>query len=183
MPESLPPQIRELFVYENHLSKLPDNLPETLTSINVSDNEFTEIPVNLPPRLIDFSLENDQIERIPGNLLDNIGELNLAENNLSTLPSHLPDNLRHLDLQYNQLHTLPTSIWRLSSDMEIFVEGNPLSERSIRRLVDIDQLADYTGPQIFFSMSEDGSDVAPRPLTESVRDWVSTVIRQHMGGH
>ncbi|WP_237162992.1 NEL-type E3 ubiquitin ligase domain-containing protein [Serratia symbiotica] len=57
--------------------------------------------------------------------------------------------------------------------MEIFVEGNPLSERSIRGLIDIDQLADYTGPQIFFSLSEDGSGVAPRPLTESVRDWLS----------
>ncbi|QLH61886.1 hypothetical protein SYMBAF_01585 [Serratia symbiotica] len=176
LPESLPPYIRELIVYRNHLSKLPDNLPETLIYINVSDNELIEIPANLPPRLVEFNLENNQLESIPGDLPNTIKKLNLAENRLSILPDHLPDSLQYLDLQDNQFHTLPVSTGRISPEANVFVEDNPFPERTLRRLMDLAQMGDYTGPQFYFSMLEDEADVVSCPLTEVVKDWLSAQL-------
>ncbi|WP_149590738.1 leucine-rich repeat domain-containing protein [Serratia symbiotica] len=68
LPESLPPYIRELIVYGNHLSKLPDNLPETLIAINACDNILMKIPTNTPPGIISFYLENNYLEVIRSNL-------------------------------------------------------------------------------------------------------------------
>ena len=176
LPDFLPPEINLLNVSCNHLCKLPDNLPETLTGINASDNELTEIPVNLPRDIIYLVFKKNQVENIPSNLPDTIRDLNLAENRLSTLPDHLPDSLEYLDLRDNQFHTLPASIGHLPPEVNIFVEDNPLSERTLRRLIHWVQMADYNGPRIFFSLSEDGSDVAPRPLTEAVKDWLSAQL-------
>ncbi|QTP13980.1 NEL-type E3 ubiquitin ligase domain-containing protein [Serratia symbiotica] len=173
LPESLPPYIRELIAYGNHLSKLPDNLPETLIAINACDNILMEIPANIPPRLISFYLENNYLEIISSNLPDTIEDLNLAENRLSTLPAHLPNNLRFLDLRDNQFQTIPASLWRLPSEASVYLDSNPFSARTLRRFMDWVQMADYTGPHFLFSMSEYRADAPPRPLGEAVKDWLS----------
>ncbi|MBQ0955561.1 hypothetical protein GPZ85_0006760 [Serratia symbiotica] len=173
LPERLPPNITLLNVNFNHLCKLPDNLPETVTDIFVSYNKLTEIPENLPPRLEALILGKNQLESIPGNLPDTIDALDLAGNRLSTLPDHLPDSLEYLDLQDNQLQTIPASLWRLPSEVSVYLDGNPFSARTLRRFMDWVQMADYTGPRFFFSMSENRADAPPRPLSEAVRDWLS----------
>ncbi|QLH61890.1 hypothetical protein SYMBAF_01620 [Serratia symbiotica] len=173
LSERLPPNITLLNVSDNHLCKLPDNLPETVTDIFVSYNELTEIPENLPPGLKELTLESNQLESIPGNLPDTIEALDLADNRLSTLPDHLPDSLLYLFLQNNQLQTIPASLWRLPSEARVFLDGNPFSARTRRRLMDWVQMADYTGPRFFFSMSENRADAPPRPLSEAVKDWLS----------
>ncbi len=144
-----------------------------MTDLIVSDNEFTETPENLPPRLERLILGKNQLESIPGNLPDTIEVLDLVDNRLSTLPDHLPDSLLYLFLQNNQLQTIPASLWRLPSEAGVFLDGNPFSARTLRRLMDWVQMADYTGPQFLFSMSEDRADAPPRPLSEAVRDWLS----------
>ncbi|WP_176204739.1 leucine-rich repeat domain-containing protein, partial [Salmonella enterica] len=67
-------------------------------------------------------------------------------NRLTSLPEMSP-GLQELDVSHNQLTRLPQSLTGLSSAARVYLDGNPLSERTLQALRDITSAPGYSGPR------------------------------------
>ena len=91
---------------------------------------------------------------------------------LTTLPSvgHL-QRLDFLDLDGTPLTSLPEDIVRLPQSSEITLNATGLSDAVRNRLHHIMNAADYTGPNILYSMHEPTPALVIRPLNEEAAEW------------
>ncbi len=149
LPNLLPPSIKTLNLFYNKLTSLPDNLPVSLTILDVSDNQLIALPDNLPVSLTTLWVFNNQLTSLPDNLPASLTTLDVSDNELTVLPDNLPVSLIILWVFDNQLTSLPVSITRLPQSGHVFLGGNPLSERTLQALWNINTDLTYQGPQIF----------------------------------
>ncbi len=148
LPE-LPPELKTLWVFGNHLTSLPA-LPSGLRELIVSNNHLTHLP-ELPSGLQTLSVSVNQLTRLP------------------TLPS----GLQELAVSVNRLTRLPESLIHLSSAATVNLDGNPLSERTLRDLRDITRAPGYSGPTIRFDMAGPYAPREARALHLVVADWLT----------
>ncbi|EBQ4292107.1 E3 ubiquitin--protein ligase, partial [Salmonella enterica] len=94
-----------------------------------------------------------------------------SANQLSRLPA-LPPGLQTLWASNNRLTRLPESITGLSSEATVHLEGNPLSERTLRTLRNLTSAPGYSGPRIRFDMAGPSVPREARALHLAVADWL-----------
>ncbi|ECJ6124902.1 E3 ubiquitin--protein ligase [Salmonella enterica] len=185
----LPPGLRKLIVSNNKLTCLP-RLPSGLLSLSVPGNQLTRLP-ELPSGLQSLWASGNQLTRLPP-LPSGLEELIISSNQLISLPE-LPSGLQTLSVSVNQLTRLPTlppglqelavsvnrltrlpgSLIHLSSAATVNLDGNPLSERTLRDLRDITRAPGYSGPRIRFDMAGPYAPREARALHLAVADWLT----------
>lgn len=190
LPE-LPLCIKHLFIEDNQLRELPA-LPESLITLKMSNNRFVALP-DLPPSLETLDVHDNQMRALP-ELPDTLNCLEVWNNRLQQLP-RLPQQLKHLmaydnalrrlpgilptvltnlKINNNQLTHLPESITHLPDHALIDVSDNPLSDRTLQSLQNLNNASQYHGPRIHFSMPRWSPANAPKlPLHEAVAGWYS----------
>ncbi|WP_366537822.1 NEL-type E3 ubiquitin ligase domain-containing protein [Salmonella enterica] len=148
LPDRLPPHITTLVIPDNNLTSLPE-LPEGLRELEVSGNlQLTSLP-SLPPGLQKLWAYN---------------------NRLASLPEMSP-GLQELDVSHNQLTRLPQSLTGLSSAARVYLDGNPLSVRTLQALRDI---IGHSGIRIHFDMAGPSVPREARALHLAVADWLTS---------
>ncbi len=172
LPEILPPELIVLYVPDNQLTALPGTLPPELAVLHVQNNQLTALPENMPPGLGHLEANNNSLTRLPEILPPELTILHVQNNQLTALPEALPTGLRTLYVHNNRLTTLPEClVSRLQAN--VYVDGNPLSERTIQGLQQLLSTEGYQGSRIYFSMGDSVSHPENRPLHEAARAWLS----------
>ncbi len=139
---ALPPNLRELYIYDNHLARLPE-LPR-LSVLDANRNQLARLPVLAG---IDFVyLAANRLTAVPTisavrylNVGNNplghlelsdpaIQELRAEQAQLRTLAIEQLTNLRELSLRSNQLETLPASIGLLAKLAVLDLRDNRLDD-------------------------------------------------------
>ncbi|EJG8900738.1 E3 ubiquitin--protein ligase [Salmonella enterica] len=131
------------------LTTLPDRLPPHITTLVIPDNNLTSLP-ELPEGLRELE--------VSGNL------------QLTSLPEMSP-GLQELDVSHNQLTRLPQSLTGLSSAARVYLDGNPLSVRTLQALRDI---IGHSGIRIHFDMAGPSVPREARALHLAVADWLTS---------
>ncbi|EBA9644816.1 type III secretion system effector E3 ubiquitin transferase SspH2 [Salmonella enterica] len=165
---ALPTGLQELSVSDNLLPSLPA-LPSGLCKLWATNNRLTSLSA-LPPGLRELIVSGNLLTSLPA-LPPGLEELAVSANRLSSLPA-LPSGLRALWVSHNQLASLPESITGLSSEATVDLEGNPLSERTLRALRNITSAPGYSGPRIRFDMAGPSVPREARALHLAVADWL-----------
>ncbi|EBH9896115.1 type III secretion system effector E3 ubiquitin transferase SspH1 [Salmonella enterica subsp. enterica serovar Cerro] len=188
LPDRFPPHITTLVIPDNNLTSLPE-LPEGLRELEVSGNlQLTSLPSlpqglqklwaynnwlaslpTLPPGLGDLAVSNNQLTSLP-EMPPALRELRVSGNNLTSLPEMSP-GLQELDVSHNQLTRLPQSLTGLSSAARVYLDGNPLSERTLQALRDI---IGHSGIRIHFDMAGPSVPREARALHLAVADWLTS---------
>lgn len=188
LPDRLPPHITTLVIPDNNLTSLPE-LPEGLRELEVSGNlQLTSLPSlpqglqklwaynnwlaslpTLPPGLGDLAVSNNQLTSLP-EMPPALRELRVSGNNLTSLPEMSP-GLQELDVSHNQLTRLPQSLTGLSSAARVYLDGNPLSVRTLQALRDI---IGHSGIRIHFDMAGPSVPREARALHLAVADWLTS---------
>ncbi|EAM8640740.1 type III secretion system effector E3 ubiquitin transferase SspH2 [Salmonella enterica] len=165
---ALPTGLQELSVSDNLLPSLPA-LPSGLCKLWATNNRLTSLSA-LPPGLRELIVSGNLLTSLPA-LPPGLEELAVSANRLSSLPA-LPSGLRALWVSHNQLASLPESITGLSSEATVDLEGNPLSERTLRALRNLTSAPGYSGPRIRFDMAGPSVPREARALHLAVADWL-----------
>lgn len=188
LPDRLPPHITTLVIPDNNLTSLPE-LPEGLRELEVSGNlQLTSLP-SLPQGLQKLWTYNNWLASLP-TLPPALRELRVSGNNLTSLPAlpsglqtlwaynnwltSLPEmspGLQELDVSHNQLTRLPQSLTGLSSAARVYLDGNPLSVRTLQALRDI---IGHSGIRIHFDMAGPSVPREARALHLAVADWLTS---------
>ncbi|EAA7436779.1 type III secretion system effector E3 ubiquitin transferase SspH1 [Salmonella enterica subsp. enterica] len=188
LPDRLPPHITTLVIPDNNLTSLPE-LPEGLRELEVSGNlQLTSLPSlpqglqklwaynnwltslpTLPPGLGDLAVSNNQLTSLPA-LPSGLQKLWAYNNRLTSLPEMSP-GLQELDVSHNQLTRLPQSLTGLSSAARVYLDGNPLSVRTLQALRDI---IGHSGIRIHFDMAGPSVPREARALHLAVADWLTS---------
>ncbi|ECZ2327804.1 SPI-2 type III secretion system effector E3 ubiquitin transferase SspH2 [Salmonella enterica subsp. enterica serovar Infantis] len=185
---ALPSELCKLWAYNNQLTSLP-TLPSGLQELSVSDNQLASLPT-LPSELYKLWAYNNRLTSLPalpsglkelivsGNRLTSLPvlpselkELMVSGNRLTSLPM-LPSGLLSLSVYRNQLTRLPESLIHLSSETNVNLEGNPLSERTLQALREITSAPGYSGPIIRFDMAGASAPRETRALHLAAADWL-----------
>ncbi|EFR5815260.1 E3 ubiquitin--protein ligase [Salmonella enterica] len=188
LPDHLPPHITILFIPDNNLTSLPA-LPSGLRELSVSYNQLTSLPP-LPSGLWKLSVFNNQLASLPPlpsglqtlwayrnqlpslpALPPGLRDLSVSHNLLPSLPE-LPSGLQELAVSHNRLTRLPESIISLPSYARVNLDGNPLSERTLRTLRNLTSAPGYSGPRIRFDMAGPSVPREARALHLAVADWL-----------
>ncbi|EDC3622412.1 E3 ubiquitin--protein ligase [Salmonella enterica] len=188
LPDHLPPHITILFIPDNNLTSLPA-LPSGLRELSVSYNQLTSLPA-LPSGLWKLSVFNNQLASLPPlpsglqtlwayrnqlpslpALPPGLRDLSVSHNLLPSLPE-LPSGLQELSVSHNRLTRLPESIISLPSYARVNLDGNPLSERTLRTLRNLTSAPGYSGPRIRFDMAGPSVPREARALHLAVADWL-----------
>lgn len=195
LPAALPWALKELVVAHNKLTALSENLPHTLEILIANHNELTRLPERLPLRLKHLEARNNELIALPERLPPGLAYLDISYNHLSVLPERLPSGLREINARVNRLtalpETLPVALERLnveanqlttlpeyiigSIQVTIEAEENPLSERTVQRLLELQESmsADgYAGSRVDFSMGGPSAPLAFQPLHQAVGNWL-----------
>ncbi|EDE9648112.1 E3 ubiquitin--protein ligase [Salmonella enterica] len=168
LPDRLPPHITTLVIPDNNLTSLPE-LPEGLRELEVSGNlQLTSLP-SLPQGLQKLWTYNNWLASLP-TLPPALRELRVSGNNLTSLPEMSP-GLQELDVSHNQLTRLPQSLTGLSSAARVYLDGNPLSVRTLQALRDI---IGHSGIRIHFDMAGPSVPREARALHLAVADWLTS---------
>lgn len=187
----LPEHLKRLDVSHNRLDELPDPLPPHLVKLCAAHNVLTGLPDDTfdlsyhydPPLFIEkIDLSHNQITKLPDPWPPKLRKLRIENNQLRDLPDGIPNSIEKLHLENNQLTDLPDEIYNLGRDLdyeshadneiEIYVEGNPLSAAAREDMHATLNAPNYDGPTIHFSMGQDDSDLSDvRPLEEAVSRW------------
>ncbi|EBJ3262460.1 E3 ubiquitin--protein ligase [Salmonella enterica] len=171
LPDRLPPHITTLVIPDNNLTSLPE-LPEGLRELEVSGNlQLTSLP-SLPQGLQKLWAYNNWLASLP-TLPPGLGDLAVSNNQLTSLPEMSP-GLQELDVSHNQLTRLPQSLTGLSSAARVYLDGNPLSERTLQALRDITSAPGYSGPRILFDMAGASAPREARALHLAAADWLTS---------
>ncbi|MGU7022533.1 type III secretion system effector E3 ubiquitin transferase SspH1 [Salmonella enterica subsp. enterica serovar Saintpaul] len=188
LPDRLPPHITTLVIPDNNLTSLPE-LPEGLRELEVSGNlQLTSLP-SLPQGLQKLWAYNNWLTSLP-EMPPALRELRVSGNNLTSLPAlpsglqklwaynnrltSLPEmspGLQELDVSHNQLTRLPQSLTGLSSAARVYLDGNPLSVRTLQALRDI---IGHSGIRIHFDMAGPSVPREARALHLAVADWLTS---------
>ncbi|EDF9287129.1 E3 ubiquitin--protein ligase [Salmonella enterica subsp. enterica] len=165
----LPAGLQMLLVAGNQLTSLPP-LPAGLQMLSVAGNQLTSLPP-LPAGLQVLLVARNQLTSLP--LLPAGLELLTLDRNpqLVRLPA-LPSGLQRLYARNNQLTRLPESLTGLSSAARVYLDGNPLSERTLQALRDITSAPGYSGPRILFDMAGASAPREARALHLAAADWL-----------
>ncbi|WP_258763511.1 NEL-type E3 ubiquitin ligase domain-containing protein [Bradyrhizobium arachidis] len=164
----LPGELQNLDAGGNQLASLPA-LPATLLDLAAPSNQLTSLP-DLPASIESLVLDYNQLTELPEPLPPRIELLTASDNQLVRLPV-LPAHLELIDVGNNRLTDVPANLLQLAADASIDLSDNPLRERIQSNLLRTTRAADYAGPQILLSLSEDAMEPTPRPLHEVVADW------------
>ncbi|EBE0224796.1 E3 ubiquitin--protein ligase [Salmonella enterica] len=168
LPDRFPPHITTLVIPDNNLTSLPE-LPEGLRELEVSGNlQLTSLP-SLPQGLQKLWAYNNWLASLP-TLPPGLGDLAVSNNQLTSLPEMSP-GLQELDVSHNQLTRLPQSLTGLSSAARVYLDGNPLSERTLQALRDI---IGHSGIRIHFDMAGPSVPREARALHLAVADWLTS---------
>ncbi|ECY1564881.1 E3 ubiquitin--protein ligase [Salmonella enterica] len=154
------------------LTTLPDRLPPHITTLVIPDNNLTSLP-ELPEGLRELEVSgNLQLTSLPS-LPQGLQKLWAYNNRLTSLPEMSP-GLQELDVSHNQLTRLPQSLTGLSSAARVYLDGNPLSERTLQALRDITSAPGYSGPRILFDMAGASAPREARALHLAAADWLTS---------
>ncbi|ECF0533712.1 E3 ubiquitin--protein ligase [Salmonella enterica subsp. enterica] len=165
---SLPQGLQKLWAYNNWLASLP-TLPPGLGDLAVSNNQLTSLPEMLPA-LRELRVSGNNLTSLPA-LPSGLQKLWAYNNRLTSLPEMSP-GLQELDVSHNQLTRLPQSLTGLSSAARVYLDGNPLSERTLQALRDITSAPGYSGPRILFDMAGASAPREARALHLAAADWL-----------
>ncbi|EGQ1050377.1 E3 ubiquitin--protein ligase [Salmonella enterica] len=150
------------------LTTLPDRLPPHITTLVIPDNNLTSLP-ELPEGLRELEVSgNLQLTSLPS-LPQGLQKLRAYNNWLASLPT-LPPGLGDLAVSNNQLTRLPQSLTGLSSAARVYLDGNPLSVRTLQALRDI---IGHSGIRIHFDMAGPSVPREARALHLAVADWLT----------
>ncbi|EBG6453042.1 type III secretion system effector E3 ubiquitin transferase SspH1 [Salmonella enterica] len=164
---SLPQGLQKLWTYNNWLASLP-TLPPGLGDLAVSHNQLTSLP-EMPPALRELRVSHNQLTSLPA-LPSGLQTLWAYNNRLTSLPE-MPPGLQELDVSHNQLTRLPQSLTGLSSAARVYLDGNPLSVRTLQALRDI---IGHSGIRIHFDMAGPSVPREARALHLAVADWLTS---------
>ncbi|EAS9650509.1 type III secretion system effector E3 ubiquitin transferase SspH1 [Salmonella enterica] len=168
LPDRLPPHITTLVIPDNNLTSLPE-LPEGLRELEVSGNlQLTSLP-EMPPALRELRVSGNNLTSLPA-LPSGLQKLWAYNNRLTSLPEMSP-GLQELDVSHNQLTRLPQSLTGLSSAARVYLDGNPLSVRTLQALRDI---IGHSGIRIHFDMAGPSVPREARALHLAVADWLTS---------
>ncbi|WP_080166629.1 type III secretion system effector E3 ubiquitin transferase SspH1 [Salmonella enterica] len=167
---SLPQGLQKLWAYNNWLASLP-TLPPGLGDLAVSNNQLTSLP-EMPPALRELRVSGNNLTSLPA-LPSGLQKLWAYNNRLTSLPEMSP-GLQELDVSHNQLTRLPQSLTGLSSAARVYLDGNPLSERTLQALRDITSAPGYSGPRILFDMAGGSAPREARALHLAAADWLTS---------
>lgn len=182
-----------LYLPNLSLSSLPTFIPQHIETLDLSHNKFQTLTFQLPPHVTDLCVDHNELTSLDGMQLSNITYLSACYNLLETLPEPLPENLTRLYVSHNQLNflpevipgtvtfldvsdnrleTFPASIVNLPRQAYIAASNNPLSVRTIRHMMNINNSPNYHGPQIYFSMSEHQPLSVIYSLHKVITEWL-----------
>ncbi|OHK08587.1 type III secretion system effector E3 ubiquitin transferase SspH1 [Salmonella enterica] len=164
---SLPQGLHKLWAYNNWLASLP-TLPPGLGDLAVSNNQLTSLP-EMPPALRELRVSGNNLTSLPA-LPSGLQKLWAYNNRLTSLPEMSP-GLQELDVSHNQLTRLPQSLTGLSSAARVYLDGNPLSVRTLQALRDI---IGHSGIRIHFDMAGPSVPREARALHLAVADWLTS---------
>ncbi|EJW8890227.1 type III secretion system effector E3 ubiquitin transferase SspH1 [Salmonella enterica] len=164
---SLPQGLQKLWAYNNWLTSLP-TLPPGLGDLAVSNNQLTSLP-EMPPALRELRVSGNNLTSLPA-LPSGLQKLWAYNNRLTSLPEMSP-GLQELDVSHNQLTRLPLSLTGLSSAARVYLDGNPLSVRTLQALRDI---IGHSGIRIHFDMAGPSVPREARALHLAVADWLTS---------
>ncbi|EDV0659968.1 type III secretion system effector E3 ubiquitin transferase SspH1 [Salmonella enterica] len=164
---SLPQGLQKLWAYNNWLTSLP-TLPPGLGDLAVSNNQLTSLP-EMPPALRELRVSGNNLTSLPV-LPSGLQKLWAYNNRLTSLPEMSP-GLQELDVSHNQLTRLPQSLTGLSSAARVYLDGNPLSVRTLQALRDI---IGHSGIRIHFDMAGPSVPREARALHLAVADWLTS---------
>ncbi|OHL53597.1 E3 ubiquitin--protein ligase [Salmonella enterica subsp. enterica serovar Saintpaul] len=164
---SLPQGLQKLWAYNNWLASLP-TLPPGLGDLAVSNNQLTSLP-EMPPALRELGVSGNNLTSLPA-LPSGLQKLWAYNNRLTSLPEMSP-GLQELDVSHNQLTRLPQSLTGLSSAARVYLDGNPLSVRTLQALRDI---IGHSGIRIHFDMAGPSVPREARALHLAVADWLTS---------
>ncbi|EFO7821391.1 type III secretion system effector E3 ubiquitin transferase SspH1 [Salmonella enterica] len=164
---SLPQGLQKLRAYNNWLASLP-TLPPGLGDLAVSNNQLTSLP-EMPPALRELRVSGNNLTSLPA-LPSGLQKLWAYNNRLTSLPEMSP-GLQELDVSHNQLTRLPQSLTGLSSAARVYLDGNPLSVRTLQALRDI---IGHSGIRIHFDMAGLSVPREARALHLAVADWLTS---------
>ncbi|EAX3733564.1 E3 ubiquitin--protein ligase [Salmonella enterica] len=165
---ALPPGLQSLSVPGNQLPSLPA-LPSGLRKLWASGNRLTSLSA-LPSGLRELIISSNRLTSLPA-LPSELRELSVSHNQLPSLPE-LPSGLQELSVSHNRLTRLPESIISLPSYARVNLDGNPLSERTLRTLRNLTSAPGYSGPRIRFDMAGPSVPREARALHLAVADWL-----------
>ncbi|EGA9865341.1 E3 ubiquitin--protein ligase [Salmonella enterica] len=165
---ALPPGLQSLSVPGNQLPSLPD-LPSGLRKLWASGNRLTSLSA-LPSGLRELIISSNRLTSLPA-LPSELRDLSVSHNLLASLPE-LPSGLQELSVSHNRLTRLPESIISLPSYARVNLDGNPLSERTLRTLRNLTSAPGYSGPRIRFDMAGPSVPREARALHLAVADWL-----------
>ncbi|EDF8767316.1 type III secretion system effector E3 ubiquitin transferase SspH1 [Salmonella enterica] len=164
---SLPQGLQKLWAYNNWLASLP-TLPPGLGDLAVSNNQLTSLP-EMPPALRELRVSGNNLTSLPA-LPSGLQKLWAYNNRLTSLPE-MSLGLQELDVSHNQLTRLPQSLTGLSSAARVYLDGNPLSVRTLQALRDI---IGHSGIRIHFDMAGPSVPREARALHLAVADWLTS---------
>ncbi|EGO7332526.1 type III secretion system effector E3 ubiquitin transferase SspH1 [Salmonella enterica] len=164
---SLPQGLQKLRAYNNWLASLPTS-PPGLGDLAVSNNQLTSLP-EMPPALRELRVSGNNLTSLPA-LPSGLQKLWAYNNRLTSLPEMSP-GLQELDVSHNQLTRLPQSLTGLSSAARVYLDGNPLSVRTLQALRDI---IGHSGIRIHFDMAGPSVPREARALHLAVADWLTS---------
>ncbi|EAQ5898395.1 type III secretion system effector E3 ubiquitin transferase SspH1 [Salmonella enterica subsp. enterica] len=164
---SLPQGLQKLWAYNSWLASLP-TLPPGLGDLAVSNNQLTSLP-EMPPALRELRVSGNNLTSLPA-LPSGLQKLWAYNNRLTSLPEMSP-GLQELDVSHNQLTRLPQSLTGLSSAARVYLDGNPLSVRTLQALRDI---IGHSGIRIHFDMAGPSVPREARALHLAVADWLTS---------
>ncbi|EDL0595357.1 E3 ubiquitin--protein ligase [Salmonella enterica subsp. enterica serovar Derby] len=140
--------------------------------LNVGASGLTTLPDRLPPHITTLVIPDNNLTSLPA-LPSGLQKLWAYNNRLTSLPEMSP-GLQALDVSHNQLTRLPQSLTGLSSAARVYLDGNPLSERTLQALRDITSAPGYSGPRILFDMAGASAPREARALHLAAADWLTS---------
>ncbi|MCV9717135.1 NEL-type E3 ubiquitin ligase domain-containing protein [Salmonella enterica subsp. enterica serovar Senftenberg] len=137
--------------------------------LNVGASGLTTLPDRLPPHITTLVIPDNNLTSLPA-LPSGLQKLWAYNNRLTSLPEMSP-GLQELDVSHNQLTRLPQSLTGLSSAARVYLDGNPLSVRTLQALRDI---IGHSGIRIHFDMAGPSVPREARALHLAVADWLTS---------
>jgi len=117
----------------NRLRRIPETLSRlTIKTLNLNSNELVNLPhcIGQMPNLKSLSVNDNRLKYLPGDITASktLAQLHVCNNRLMELPDDIGKigpSLTNLWLDFNNLTALPMSFHKMTSLVELKMEGNP----------------------------------------------------------